>query len=204
MLNTGLERYLSAEARERLAAAHVGIAGAGGLGSNCAMLLVRSGIKRLIIVDFDVIEPSNLNRQYYFPEDVGRPKVTALGEHLLHISPDLDLTLVNKRLTAENLEAVFKNAEIVVEALDNPEHKAVLCNTLLGGPFIVSASGLCGLGGSAMQKRKIGKKMICVGDFESALSDSAPPLAPRVMQAAALEADAVLEFILNEDLPKTD
>ena len=114
MLNKGLERYLDEEARIRLAAVHVGIAGAGGLGSNCAMLLVRSGIKRLTIVDFDHIEPSNLNRQFFFPDDVGRPKVAALGENLLRISPDLDLTLINERLTAENLSAVFKTAEIEI------------------------------------------------------------------------------------------
>lgn len=180
----------------------MGIAGAGGLGSNCAMLLVRSGIKRLTIVDFDSVEASNLNRQYFLPADVGRPKVAALGEHLLSISPDLKLKLINTRLSVENATDIFKNCCIVVEALDKAEYKAALTGALLGGPdgpdYLVSASGLGGLGGPVMHKKRMGQRLVCVGDFESAVNDERPPLAPRVMQAAALEAEAVLELLLTE------
>lgn len=227
MLNKGLTRYFSPEALQKLAAAHVGIAGAGGLGSNCAMLLVRSGVKRLTIVDFDSVEASNLNRQLYLPEDVGRLKVAALGEQLLRISPDLDLCLRGERLSAESAPLVFKGCDVVVEALDKAEYKAALISALLGpsadsatghpdgsagvsagvsesgpaagsGSFLVSASGLCGLNGPPMRKKRLGGRLVCVGDFESGLSDERPPLAPRVMQAAALQAEAVLEYLLRE------
>ncbi|MDL2321610.1 sulfur carrier protein ThiS adenylyltransferase ThiF [Desulfosarcina sp. OttesenSCG-928-B08] len=199
MLNQGLARYFSATDLARLGTARVGIAGAGGLGSNCAMLLARSGIKRLIIVDFDTVDASNLNRQFYLPEDIGRPKVAALGERLWAISPDLNLTLVNHRLSAENAPEIFKNADVVVEALDNAECKAALINALASlGCHIVGASGLGGIGGPAMGKKRLGEKLVVVGDFSSEVNDNAPPLAPRVMQAAALEAETVLEIVLSQ------
>lgn len=201
MLNQGLERYLGPEAIKKLAGARVGIAGAGGLGSNCAMLLVRSGVKRLTIVDFDIVEPSNLNRQYYLPEDAGRPKVSALGEQLLRISPDLDLTLINERLSPENIPQFFANADVVVEALDKAEYKAALIGALAeSAAFIVSASGMGGIGGPDMRKKRLGGRLVCVGDFTSEVNGQSPPLAPRVMQAAALEAEAVLEFLLRDEL----
>lgn len=201
MLNRGLARYFSPQALEKLAQARVGIAGAGGLGSNCAMLLVRSGVKRLTIVDFDQVEASNLNRQLYLPEDVGRLKVAALGESLLRVSPDLDLCLRGERLSAENAPLVFKGCDVVVEALDRAEYKAALIGALAdSGAFLVSASGLCGLGGPPMRKKRLGERLVCVGDFETAPDDGHPPLAPRVMQAAALEAEAVLEILLQEQL----
>lgn len=201
MLNRGLSRYFSPADLAELARVRVGLAGAGGLGSNCAMLLVRSGVKRLTIVDFDLVEPSNLNRQFFFPEDCGRPKVAALGERLLRLSPDLDLRLINERLSAENAPALFADCAVVVEALDRAEYKATLFGCLAEtGVFMVGASGLGGLGGPAMRKRRLGANLICVGDFESAVDEARPPLAPRVMQAAALEAEAVLEFILRREL----
>lgn len=199
MLNRGLSRYLAPEALDKLARAHVGLAGAGGLGSNCAMLLVRSGVKRLTIVDFDTVDPSNLNRQIYLPGDVGRHKVAALGEHLLSLSPDLNLCLRAERLSAESAPLIFKGCDVIVEALDEAEYKATLIGALAGsGSFLVSASGLGGIGGPPMRKKRLGDRLICVGDFESAVDDARPPLAPRVMQAAALEAEAVLEFLLQE------
>lgn len=201
MLNRGLARYFSPADLAELARVRVGLAGAGGLGSNCAMLLVRSGVKRLTIVDFDLVEPSNLNRQFFFPEDCGRPKVAALGERLLRLSPDLDLRLINERLSAESAPTLFADCAVVVEALDRAEYKAALLGCLAEtGVFLVGASGLGGLGGPAMRKRRLGANLVCVGDFESAVDETRPPLAPRVMQAAALEAEAVLEFILRREL----
>lgn len=203
MLEQGLQRYLPAAFIERLASVRVGIAGAGGLGSNCAMLLARSGVKNFTIADFDVVEASNLNRQFYFPEDVGQPKVEALGRNLRHIEPGLDLRLLNLRLSEDELTGHFADCPVVVEALDNAEYKAVLCNQLLNsGFFVVSASGMGGFGGPAMQKRCFGDRLVCVGDFTTQVSASNPPLAPRVMQAAALQADAVLEFILSGKIQK--
>ena len=193
----GLARYLAPEQLAKLASVSVGIAGAGGLGSNCAMLLARSGIRRMVIVDHDRVEPSNLNRQFYFPQDVRAAKVEALGRNLRLIDPGIKLLLVNKRISPRNIAELFSGCAIVVEALDQAGHKAVLCNTLMSMPcFIVSASGIGGIGG-VMIRRKIGSKMVCVGDFSAEVNGSNPPLGPRVMQAAAMQADAVLEYLLK-------
>lgn len=197
-LNLGLGRYLDEDAIAKLGRVRVGLAGAGGLGSNCAMLLVRSGIKRLTVVDFDVVEASNLNRQLYMPEDVGRPKVDALGDLLLRLTPDLDLRLLNERLSARSAPDLFRDADIVVEALDQAEYKAALIGALAeSGAQIVSASGLGGAFGPPMRKKRLGRRLVVVGDFESEAGEKLPPLAPRVMQAAALQAEAVLEIILG-------
>lgn len=201
----GLGRYMSAKQLNALGAVTVGIAGAGGLGSNCAMLLVRSGVRKLKVVDFDVVEASNLNRQFYFPADIGMSKVEALRKNLLQLDSALELDMHNARLSAENSAVFFKNCAIVVEALDMADYKAVLCNALLTETkaFIVSASGMGSNAGAhgdiwqPMSRKSLGKRLICVGDFISEVNDNSPPLAPRVMQAAALEAEAVIEFILK-------
>jgi sulfur carrier protein ThiS adenylyltransferase len=74
------ETMQDAEVRKRLIEFRIGIAGCGGLGSNCAVALSRVGIGRLILVDFDVVELSNLNRQYYFRDQIGLLKTEALTE----------------------------------------------------------------------------------------------------------------------------
>ena len=197
-LQRGLARYLKPEQLRRLASVRVGIAGAGGLGSNCAMLLVRSGVRSFTIADFDLVEASNLNRQFYFPPDLGQSKVEALGRNLRAIDPGLDLRLLHGRLDEPGLAGAFAGCEIVVEAFDRAEYKAALCNTLAGSAFLICASGLGGFGGAPLLKRRLGRGMVCVGDFCTEAGEKAPPLAPRVMQAAAMQADAVLEYILTE------
>ena len=141
-LREGLARYLAPEALARLAAVHVGIAGAGGLGSNVAVMLVRSGIRRLMTADFDRVEASNLNRQAFFPEDLGRPKVEALRELLFRLEPELEYRGHDLRLTPENAPALFAGCDVVVEAVDGAETKAALCSALLrAGFFVVKNSG---------------------------------------------------------------
>lgn len=198
VLSRGLRRYFSAGQLEALRAARVGIAGAGGLGSNCAMALVRSGLRRLVLADMDRVESSNLNRQFFFPEQAGRLKVDALAENLLRLEPGLDLELFPQELTPDNLGVVFAGCGVVVEALDRPEAKAMLLRGLLpGGAFLVCASGLGGIGGPAMSSRPFGKNAVIVGDGSTETDADNPPCAPRVLQAAALQADAVLAYILN-------
>ncbi|MDL2307469.1 sulfur carrier protein ThiS adenylyltransferase ThiF [Desulfovibrio sp. OttesenSCG-928-C06] len=198
VLQQGLERYLSAGQLDRLASVRVGIAGCGGLGSNCAMLLARSGIRRFTLADFDLVDASNLNRQFFFPSDVGQPKVEALGRRLLELDPELDLKLINGRLEAESLPQVYAGCDILVEALDKAEYKAIFCNLFMERDvFLVCASGLGGFGGAPMRSRKLGRNMVCVGDFSTEADEANPPLAPRVMQAAAMQADAVLARILG-------
>jgi len=201
-LEQGLRRHLPPEQLARLAAARVGLAGAGGLGSNCAMMLARSGIGQLVLVDGDVVDASNLNRQHYFPRHLGQSKVLALSEQIRELG-DIRIDTRHILLDAENIHDILVLAPIWVEALDDPATKRLFVEEALrAGVFCVSASGLAGWGGPPMQRRVLTRKdssprLILVGDFTSAVSEALPPLAPRVMQAAAMQADAVLEHILE-------
>ena len=152
--------YLATEEQVRLERAVVGIAGAGGLGSNVAAHLVRAGVRRLVLADFDVVSPSNLNRQFFFRDQIGRRKVEALAENLRRIESGLVLTLHDVRLDAANLPALFGACDVVVEAFDNVESKSALLSALRDRP-VVSASGLAGWGRSnAMKVRRLGKDLV--------------------------------------------
>ncbi|MDE7240678.1 sulfur carrier protein ThiS adenylyltransferase ThiF [Desulfovibrio sp.] len=195
-LREGLARYFTPDELARLRAARVGIAGAGGLGSNVALMLARSGVEDMLIVDHDVVDASNLNRQQFWPRHVGRPKVEALGELLRELNPHIRLELVKARLDEATLPGLLPSCPIWVEALDAADTKTLLVErALTSGRRIASASGVAGVGGAPMRRRRLGN-LVLVGDFETDVAD-APPLAPRVTQAAALLADAVLEFILG-------
>jgi len=177
----------------------IGIAGAGGLGSNCAHNLVRSGFKKFKIVDFDTITPSNLDRQFYFLDQVGQKKVDALKINLFRINPELDIEIEAIKITENNIKELFKDCQIVVECLDSAEGKGMLVNRLLPeGKFIVSASGLGGVGSSdEIKVHKIKENLVIIGDLRSDIKDR-PALSPRVSIAAAKEADAVLEYLLKK------
>ena len=88
ILEQGLLRYLKPEQLSLIQSKKIGIGGAGGLGSNCAMILVRTGFKHLEIIDQDVIDASNLNRQQYFLNEIGLNKVDVTKKRLLDINPD--------------------------------------------------------------------------------------------------------------------
>lgn len=196
-LRAGLTHYLNAEQIYRLNNANIGIAGAGGLGSNAAMFLARSGIEKLIIIDNDIIEPSNLNRQHYWPAQVGQPKVEALATHLRQLNPQIKIKSICERIDDQNLPALLTLADIWVEALDDAETKKFFVESALtAGCRVTAASGIAGYGGTPMCKKRMGEKLVLVGDFQTDIKD-APPLAPKVAQAAALLADSVLEFILD-------
>ena len=177
----------------------IGIAGAGGLGSNCAHNLVRSGFKKFTIVDFDTITPSNLDRQFYFLDQVGKKKVDTLKINLCRINPELDIETEAVIITENNIKELFKDCHIVVECLDSAEGKGMLVNQLLPeGKFIVSASGLGGVGSSdEIKVHKIKENLVIIGDLRSDIKDR-PALSPRVSIAAAKEADAVLEYLLKK------
>ena len=194
--------YLNDEERQLLENATVGIAGAGGLGSNVAMLLVRAGMKKLVIADFDVVSESNLNRQFFFRDQLGRKKVDALSENLRRIEPNLDLVLHDVRLTPINAQPAFENCQIIVEALDSADAKSMLLGSLLPmGKPIVSASGLAGWGRSrAIEQRRMGKNLILIGDTTSDIRNGLAPVSPRVGIAAAMEANAVVALLLNKEI----
>ena len=178
----------------------IGIAGCGGLGSNCANSLVRSGFKNLVLVDFDKVEPSNLNRQFYFQDQIGRNKVDCLKENLLRINPQAKITTYCQKIEKDNILDIFKQCSIVVEAFDKAEYKSLLVETLLPHKkLIVSASGLAGYGNSDDIKiHRIKDNLAIIGDRKSEASPSLPPLAPRVNIAAAKQADVILEHILKK------
>ncbi|MBQ3059480.1 MAG: sulfur carrier protein ThiS adenylyltransferase ThiF [Desulfovibrio sp.] len=199
-LHAGLTRYLTPEQLKKLRSVRVGIAGAGGLGSNAALMLARSGVEDMLLVDDDVVDASNLNRQQYWPRHVGRPKVEALAELLRELNPEIQLDIRRLRLSSSNLPKIAPLCPIWVEALDDSLSKAMLVEAaILSGARIVAASGLAGYGGPDMHKRPMGD-LTLVGDFVTDVQ-TAPPLAPRVTQAAAMLADTVLEFILGPATP---
>ena len=188
--------------RAALEGAKVGVAGAGGLGSNCAAHLVRSGVKRLVVADFDVVSESNLNRQFYFRDQLGRKKVDALAENLRRIEPELDLTLVDERLDASRALELFADCDVVVEAFDVADAKAMLVAAMLPtGKRIVTASGMAGWGRSnAMRLRRMGSRLVAVGDGESEVGVAGGrPHSPRVGIAAAMQANAVVALILGRE-----
>ena len=190
--------YLTPEERTLLESVRVGIAGAGGLGSNCAMHLVRAGVKHLTIADFDVVNESNLNRQFFFRDQIGQKKVEAIKGNLLRIEPDADIRAVDMRLDASSAREVFADCGIVVEAFDAVDAKVMLVSAFVSsGKKLVTASGLAGWGRSnAMRVRKMGN-IVAVGDGETSVGDGAAPVSPRVGIAAAMEANAVVSLLLG-------
>lgn len=187
--------YFTDTQLDRVRGITVGIAGAGGLGSNVAMILARSGIENFRIIDRDVVEPSNLNRQHYWPRHIGQPKVGALAHSLMELNGAIQLDLRRCAFGEDNASDLLAGVPIWVEAFDAGAGKALFVEkALLEGLFVVAASGLCGIGGPVMCKREIGN-LVVVGDFVTGL-EQAPPYAPRVVQAAAMMADCVLEKVL--------
>lgn len=195
-----LGKYLTPDQLRQIAGWKTGIAGLGGLGSNCAFHMIRTGFRRLVLVDFDRIEPSNLNRQFYFHDQIGRTKADALQENLYRINPDVELESYPDRLTPENLATYFQDCDIIVEAFDLPEAKQILAAAYLKSEkLLVSASGIAGWGQSdRIRTHRLKDNFILVGDLETAVDATHPPLSPCVQIAAAKMADAILEYVLSE------
>ncbi|NTU72420.1 MAG: sulfur carrier protein ThiS adenylyltransferase ThiF [Coriobacteriia bacterium] len=191
--------------RARLAASHVAIIGCGGLGSNAAAMLVRSGVGELTIIDFDVVEESNLNRQMFFRDQLGLPKTEALAETLLRISPNLTLHSYQECVNAENLVGLVGGADVVVEAADRAEVKAMIANAALAklpDTPLVSASGLAGFdSANDVVTERIGDTFYLVGDLRSDVRLGHSLFASRVMVAAAHEAHAAIRILLGYPEP---
>jgi sulfur carrier protein ThiS adenylyltransferase len=178
----------------------VGIAGAGGLGSNVAAALARAGVGKLIVADFDVLEPPDLNRQYYFVDQVGRPKVEALGENLMRMNPFSDYEMRNVKIDGDNLREVFGAADLLVEAFDLADQKQMLIEAWLAlrpGRPVIAASGLAGYGGNnKLRQRRLGSLYIC-GDEASECDVCSAPMAPRVAVVAAMQANLAVELLVR-------
>ena len=187
--------------RARLGLASVAVIGCGGLGSNIAAMLVRSGVRQLTLIDFDVVEESNLNRQMYFRDQLGQPKTHALADTLRRIEPGLDLRLVQECVVAHTLQPLVEDADVIVEAVDRAEVKAMIANTVLSRlPHIplVSASGLAGVdSANDIVTEQVAEGFYLVGDLRSDVRHGHSLLASRVMVAAAHQAHTVIRIVLG-------
>lgn len=195
-----IKQYVGEERIKKLQNASIGIAGAGGLGSNCACSLVRTGVKKLKIIDFDTVQYSNLNRQFYFYDQIGIPKVDALKQNLMMINPEVQIEAIVEKITEKNAAGIFKDCDIVIEAFDDPLSKAMLANIIPHtGKLFICATGIAGWGNSdAIVVRKISNYFYVIGDLTTEVSQNTPPVSPRVNIAAAKQADVAIEWILNE------
>ena len=188
---------------EKIRASTVGIAGVGGLGSSVAIALARVGVGTLILADFDVVEPSNLNRQQYFIHQIGMPKVDALRDNLSAINPCVKVRLHHEKITPENVAEIFKEAEVIVEAFDRADQKAMLINAVsakMPEKYIVAASGVAGHGdNNEIQTVRFSSRIFIAGDQKTAAQPGVGLMAPRVGIAAHHQANTVLRILLGEE-----
>lgn len=185
----------------KLKKAKVAIAGLGGLGSNIAIMLARTGIGHLLLVDFDTVEPSNLNRQHYFIKHLSMPKTLALKEQTNDINPFITVETKTIYIDETNIKTLFKDYEIVCEAFDNPVCKATLVNTILTelpSTKVVASSGMAGYESSNIIKteKKMKNFYIC-GDLKSEAKPSTGLMAPRVQICAGHQANMIVRLLLG-------
>jgi sulfur carrier protein ThiS adenylyltransferase len=189
------------EIENHLGKFRVGIAGAGGLGSNCAVALARSGIGTLVIADFDKVEPANLTRQYYFRDQIGMMKADALRDNIHSIRPELNVLIHKVRLDRVNIPLIFAGCNVIVEAFDRSDMKEMLIETVQGrmpGIPLIVGSGMAGWGNNELLNfRHIDASLYVCGDEVSEVSDELPPLAPRVGIVANMQANTVLEILMK-------
>ena len=182
----------------------VGIAGLGGLGSAVAIALARVGVGTLILVDFDLVEPSNLNRQHYAVEHIGLAKVDAMTRILADINPYLNIVTHRAILDRDNIPRFFQKADVIVECFDRPEAKVMIMQTVaeaLPEAYMIGASGLAGYGDSNnIKTMKVGERIFMVGDFVTAAEPGRGLMAPRVGIAAHHQANLVVSLLMDEDI----
>jgi thiamine biosynthesis protein ThiF, family 2 len=186
---------------KKLKEGKVAIAGLGGLGSNIAVMLARIGVGHLLLVDFDIVEPSNLNRQSYYISHLGMEKTTALKNQIEQINPFITVETRTVRVTEENVCELFSGFGIICEAFDKPEAKSMLVNTVLDrlpDSKIVAASGMAGYESSNLIKTvKRMKRFYLCGDFENGAGIGQGLMAPRVQICAGHQANMILRLLLG-------
>lgn len=189
----------------KLKAGRVAVAGLGGLGSNIAVMLARIGVGHLLLVDYDLVEPSNLNRQYYDMRHLGMEKTKALAGQIEQINPFIEVRTVSERVTANNAAALFDGYDIVCEAFDDAACKAMLVSTLLAAlpkVRLVAASGMAGYGSAnrIITKRQLSRLYLC-GDEISEAKPGQGLMAPRVLVCAGHQANMVVRLLSGEEEP---
>ncbi|MBQ6321552.1 MAG: sulfur carrier protein ThiS adenylyltransferase ThiF [Lachnospiraceae bacterium] len=188
--------------KEKLAAASVAVAGLGGLGSHAAVSLARSGVGHLLLVDFDRVDVTNLNRQAYLISHLGMPKTEALRDILTGINPWLDIRTAQVRVTPDNISGLFRAYPIVCEAFDRPDQKAMLVQGLLTGcpdTVVVSGNGMAGYGdANTVQTRQRLRRLYICGDERTDTGEGMGLMSPRVMVCAGHQANKVIQLILED------
>ncbi len=190
---------------DRVRQGRVAIAGLGGIGSNVAVMLARTGVGHLLLVDFDVVEPSNLNRQCYFVSHLGLPKVEAMERQIRQINPFISVEFRCVRVDESNVEELFNGYDIICEAFDDPKSKAMLVNQVmekLPNSTVVASSGMAGYDScnSIRTVRRMRNLYVC-GDFESEAAVGNGLMAPRVQVCAGHQANMILRLLLAIDEP---
>ena len=193
----------SHDVHQKLKRASVAIAGAGGLGSNIAVMLARSGVGHLHIVDFDIVDITNLNRQAYTVKHIGSRKVDAIKEILMEINPYMKVTTDCVRVVADNCDEILGSYDIVCEAFDGAESKAMLIDSLLSidyGPIVISGSGMAGYdSANEIKSRRIMDRLFICGDECTDVDSGIGLMAPRVSICAGHQANIVIGQILGVD-----
>ena len=190
------------DVQKKFSAATVAICGLGGLGSNIAISLARAGIGKLILIDFDRVDITNLHRQQYKANQIGMNKTDALFENLKEIAPYIDIIPHNACITADNAVELLQDADIICEAFDDAEDKAMLTNFVLErmpDKFFVAASGMAGFGSAnTIKTRRVSKRFYLCGDEESDVSEEGSLVSSRVMLCAAHQAHTVLRILTEQ------
>ncbi|MBQ7931916.1 MAG: thiamine biosynthesis protein ThiF [Clostridia bacterium] len=197
-----LEMRHGAELHRRFSSAVVAVCGLGGLGSNIAIALARAGIGKLILIDFDRVDITNLHRQQYKAEQIGVCKTEALAENLREIAPYLEIGTHTVRLTEDNAAELLRNADIICEEFDNAEAKSMLTETVLTrmpDKYFVAASGMAGLSSAnSIRTRRITNRFYLCGDEISDVNDDIGLVSSRVMLCAAHQAHTVLRILAGQ------
>ena len=200
--NNALEERHGKELHRAFSSATVAVCALGGLGSNIAIVLARAGIGKLILIDFDRVDITNLHRQQYKASQIGMYKTDALAENLREINPYIEFETHTERIAEENAVTLLKDADIICEAFDDAECKAMLTNTILSelpDKYLVAASGMAGMGvTNSIKTRRITSRFYLCGDETSEVSDGIGLVATRVALCAAHEAHTVLRILAKQ------
>lgn len=202
-LDQAFDARFPEEMRTKLRNARVAVAGLGGLGSNIAVMLARSGVGELLLVDFDTVDVTNLNRQMYLIPQLGKPKAEALPEILYQINPYLTYRSVCIKVTPDNVKELFSEYPIVCEAFDKPDQKAMLVRELLmqcPKTIVVSGNGMAGYAdANEIRTCQVMKRLYVCGDQSTDVGNGIGLIAPRVAICAAHEANKVLQLIMQTE-----
>lgn len=201
-LDRAFDARFPAIIKEKLKNARVAVAGLGGLGSNIAVMLARSGVGHIRLIDYDMVDVTNLNRQVYNIPQIGKYKTEALRDILMEINPYLDYDFQNVKVTKDNVRELFTGYPIVCEAFDRAEQKAMLVHEILmlfSDTVVVSGNGMAGFGDSneIITRQKFGRLFVC-GDDKTDIADGIGLMSPRVTICAAHQANKVIQLILEK------